>query len=61
MAALWRYRRERSGVAERWRAAHPELSSWARWERVLGLAQAGGTAAAEGRSARAPDRRERAA
>jgi galactofuranosylgalactofuranosylrhamnosyl-N-acetylglucosaminyl-diphospho-decaprenol beta-1,5/1,6-galactofuranosyltransferase len=60
LAAVWRYRRERRGAAERWRAAHPELSSWARWERMLGLAPAGGTAAAEGPSARTPDR-ERAA
>jgi galactofuranosylgalactofuranosylrhamnosyl-N-acetylglucosaminyl-diphospho-decaprenol beta-1,5/1,6-galactofuranosyltransferase len=54
-AALLRYRRERRGAAERWRAAHPELSSWARWERVLGLAPAV-AAGTEGRDARAPDR-----
>jgi galactofuranosylgalactofuranosylrhamnosyl-N-acetylglucosaminyl-diphospho-decaprenol beta-1,5/1,6-galactofuranosyltransferase len=58
MAILLRYRRERRGAAERWRAAHPELSSWARWERILGLAPAAGTdtAGTGGRSARAPDR-----
>ncbi len=56
---VWRYRRERRGAAERWRAAHPELSSWARWERMLGLAPAV-AAGAEGRGARAPGR-ERAA
>jgi hypothetical protein len=34
LTAVWRYRRERRAAAERWRAAHPELSSWARWERA---------------------------
>ncbi len=58
LASVLRYRRERRGAAERWRAAHPELSSWARWERMLGLAPA--TAEADARGAPAPDR-ERAA
>lgn len=58
LAAVWRYRRERRGAVERWRAAHPELSSWARWERILGLepaAAASDAAGTEGRGARAPD------
>ena len=59
-AAVLRYRRERRGAAERWRAAHPELSSWARWERMLGLAPATAAEIEERRGARAPDR-ERAA
>ncbi len=59
LAVLLRYRRERRGAAERWRAAHPELSSWARWERMLGLAPAT-AAATDERGAKAPDR-ERAA
>jgi hypothetical protein len=58
LAAVWRYRRERRGAAGLWRAAHPELSSWARWERMLGLAPT--AAGTEGQGARAPDR-ERAA
>jgi hypothetical protein len=60
LAAVWRYRRERRGAAERWRAAHPELSSWARWERILGLAPSAAPLGAGGRGAGAPDR-ERAA
>jgi hypothetical protein len=60
LAVVWRYRRERRGAAERWRAAHPELSGWARWERMLGLAPTAAVAGTEGRGARAPDR-ERAA
>jgi galactofuranosylgalactofuranosylrhamnosyl-N-acetylglucosaminyl-diphospho-decaprenol beta-1,5/1,6-galactofuranosyltransferase len=55
LAAVLRYRRARRGAAERWRAAHPELSSWARWERVLGLAP-DAVARTEGRSARTPGR-----
>jgi galactofuranosylgalactofuranosylrhamnosyl-N-acetylglucosaminyl-diphospho-decaprenol beta-1,5/1,6-galactofuranosyltransferase len=35
---VWRYRRQARRIAPRWRAAHAELSSWARWERICGLA-----------------------
>jgi galactofuranosylgalactofuranosylrhamnosyl-N-acetylglucosaminyl-diphospho-decaprenol beta-1,5/1,6-galactofuranosyltransferase len=38
LAAVQRYRREAEGAAEQWRAAHPELTSWERWERILKLA-----------------------
>jgi galactofuranosylgalactofuranosylrhamnosyl-N-acetylglucosaminyl-diphospho-decaprenol beta-1,5/1,6-galactofuranosyltransferase len=37
LAVVWRYRWEAERIAGQWRAAHGELSSWARWTRVLGL------------------------
>jgi galactofuranosylgalactofuranosylrhamnosyl-N-acetylglucosaminyl-diphospho-decaprenol beta-1,5/1,6-galactofuranosyltransferase len=37
LALVRRYRREAPAVAEQWRAAHGELSSWPRWTRMLGL------------------------
>jgi galactofuranosylgalactofuranosylrhamnosyl-N-acetylglucosaminyl-diphospho-decaprenol beta-1,5/1,6-galactofuranosyltransferase len=40
LAVALRYRREAAGAAARWRAAQGDLASWARWERVLGLAPA---------------------
>jgi hypothetical protein len=60
LAAAWRYRRERRDAAGRWRAAHPELSSWACWERMLGLAPTAAAEVEQQRGARAPGR-ERAA
>ena len=37
LAVVWRYRREARRITGQWRAAHGELSSWARWTRILGL------------------------
>jgi galactofuranosylgalactofuranosylrhamnosyl-N-acetylglucosaminyl-diphospho-decaprenol beta-1,5/1,6-galactofuranosyltransferase len=37
MAVVRRYRAEAGGVAGQWRDAHPELTSWERWDRILGL------------------------